>query len=211
MKAWITLIIIPIYIGIFVNIITAKENAAPSHFSKIFVYKDLALRHINALKNEYGKKTEIHKRCDEITAIADRIYQWYLENQIPKNNITHALYNIQNDCIKIVNPDINLNEYNEGVEELKRNMNAFYNLIINRYTHKQKFNILSIDGSVALLLGNIILFMPIYVLCVYIGILGDGYIEFLAMITVIGIFWVIEIIVIALGYIIKKLWEGKKQ
>lgn len=201
MEKLITAILIPIYIGIFVNFLTAREKTVRNNRIEIRAYKEIIMNHINCLKTAYGKKVEVEIRCKEIISMSQKAYQAYLFTRGWETRMTNELCEIQNDCIKAMDTSISLCAYDNEIMTIEKDVNLFFNQLIDGLSSKTtKSDVLNGQFIIQLLLANITLLIPTYIFCLYFGVLEDDFITDIAIIAVGVLYWILEITIISVVY-----------
>lgn len=210
MEVWLTVVIIPIFIAIFVNILTASDKVTlPSNENKIMSYKELLDMHVKQLKNENISRLEISRRCNQIVEITNTMYELYLQNCKYESSMVKDLFNIQNQCILMIESKKSNISYISAVVELGKYISKFYNTMTNNYKKYYKSESIGTRGSAIVLLLLIIIGTVSGVWCTYKGLLENDYITFAAIVCVVLLYWIIIINIINLTGYLKKRLKGK--
>ena len=210
METWITVVIIPIFIAIFVNILTSSDKIKlPSNKSKIMSYKELLDMHVRKLKNTDISRLEISRRCNLIIEITNTMYKLYLQNCKYESDMVNKLFNVQNQCIIIIDSKKDENLYTSTVAELRSAISVLNNAMDTNYKKYEKKSQMSLfKVSAFVFLYFIIAGTAGYIMNVANGVYEDNTTTLASTIIVMILYWFIITIIFGLG---RKLCNGRKE
>lgn len=207
MNAWITIIIIPIFIALFSNVISTPEvEYKKSCLSQILSYEEILNEYIKKLMAENIGKIDTIFWCSQIIDTIDTIMKIYLQDRSVGSNCTiiNNLCNVKEQIIHIIESYENNQIYFENIKKLKSSIKNFYiELDVEYKKYKAWRPLISSRGKAILLL----VFMIISTLACRIAYIrtNDEYINEYAIgiiMVISGCIYVIAIILIHLAYYI---------
>lgn len=211
METWLTVIIVPIFVTIFVNTLTSSGKIKlPSNKNRIGYYKELLDMHVKKLKNENISRLEISRRSNQILEITSTMYGLYLQNCNCDSAMVKDLFNIQNKCMIMVESKKSNDIYTTTISELEQDIRKLYNTMIRNYKKYNDSESIGTQGSAIILLLVIIITTVSGAWCIYNGLLENDNLTFAVLAVATLLEWIAIVNTINLiEYTIGKM-RGKK-